>query len=71
MREERLRETSVSGPDMARFKVVRLDTCDDIAIEGELISADCVGGTVSYKDASGATKTATFPPHTIAIVPKK
>lgn len=63
-------ETSVSGDEASHFKVIRLDSYAD-AIEGDLISADSLAGTVSYKDRTGTIQSRNFGPHTIRIVPKK
>lgn len=63
-------ETSVSGDRAAAFKVVRLDSLAD-AIDGDLISADSLAGTVSFKDRSGTVQNKNFGPHAIRIVPRR
>ena len=63
-------ETQVSGPEASRYKVIRLDSYAD-AIEGELVSADCVVGNVKWKDKTGEAKDQNFGPHAIRLVPKR
>jgi hypothetical protein len=55
----------VSGDDAKRFKVVKLDSFDDVP--GTLVSADDQTGAVVMKDTTGETKSYSFGPRAIRI----
>jgi hypothetical protein len=59
----------IEGDEASKYRAVRLDTFEN-ANKGELVSADEMTGFVSYKDATGETKTLTLGDHAIRILPK-
>ena len=63
-------ETQVSGETAANFKVIKLDDLCD-AFQGELVAADSMAGTFSWKDKTGAIKQENLGAPAIRIVPKR
>ncbi len=49
----------VEGPDAAGYRVVRLDSFEDVN-KGDLVSADDISGIVVYKDTPDSQKTVTL-----------
>lgn len=60
----------VSGEEARSFDAIRLDTFQSVNGKGDLVEADDVTGTVTYKDTPDSQKTITFGMGAIKIMPK-
>ena len=61
-------DSSMSEEQRSRYKIVRLDSFDDL--DGLIVSADEQEGTATLKDKSGEDKSYSLGPHGIMILPR-